>query len=91
MRQKMADFLNALLGLRKFIAFLLVFGIAIGFRCIGFVNGSEFVDLLKNVTLGFFASNGLEHFTTMAKDFIASKADQGKIPNVIKDVVEKLP
>ncbi len=74
MRQKLAELIDLIYGFRKFIAFLMLFIIAIVFRFINFVDGAQFVDLMKNVSLAFFAANGIEHFTTMAKDYMASKA-----------------
>lgn len=73
MRQKLAELIDIIYGFRKFIAFLLLFVIAVVFRLTGEIDGAQFVDLLKNVGLAFFAANGIEHFTTMAKDYIESK------------------
>lgn len=73
MTQRVSDFLDAIMGFRKFIAFILLFIVGIVFRLTGFVDGAQFTDLMKNVAVAFFATNGLEHFTTMAKDFIAAK------------------
>jgi hypothetical protein len=74
MRQRLAELIDILYGFRKIIAFLLLFVISIVFRLTQNIDGGQFVDLMKNVSLAFFAANGIEHFTTMAKDFIASKA-----------------
>jgi hypothetical protein len=73
MREKLAEFLDALMGFRKFIAFLLILAIGIVFRIINLVNGSEFVDLEKAVGVSFMATNSVEHFTTMVRDYIASR------------------
>lgn len=80
MRQKLAEFLDAIMGFRKFIAFLLLLAISIMFRSVNFINGSEFVDLMKNIGIAFFATNGVEHFTSMAKDYIASKVAERAAP-----------
>lgn len=74
MNQKLQEFLDVLMGFRKFIAFLMLFSIAVIFRVESLVDGSQFVDLMKNVCISFFAVNGVEHFTLMARDFIASKS-----------------
>lgn len=86
MNQKLSDFvddlLDVLMGFRKFIAFLCVFAVGVIFRIKGLIDGSQMVDLLKNTFLGFVAANGVEHFTSMVKDQIASKT-QGAIKEVL--------
>lgn len=74
MRQKLAELVDLIYGFRKFIAFLLLFLTGVIFRLTNQIDGGQFVDLQKNVGLAFFAANGIEHFTAMAKDYIASKA-----------------
>jgi len=74
MRQRLVEFFDLLMGFRKLICFLLVLGVAVIFRIMGFISGDNFTDLIKNTFISFVAANGVEHFTTMAKDFIASKA-----------------
>lgn len=68
------------LGSRKFIVMLLVAAIAVAFRATGWINGSECVDLIKTVGVGFMACNSVEHMCTTAKDWLASQVggDDGK-------------
>jgi hypothetical protein len=73
LRQKLAELIDIIYGFRKFIAFLLLFFVAILFRYQNLVDGGQFVDLMKNVALAFFAANGIEHFTEAAKGYFASK------------------
>lgn len=73
MKQKIADFLNVFFGMRKFIAWLLLFFIAVIFRVKSFLNGTEFVDLMKSTFLAFTAANGVEHVITCVKDYHAGK------------------
>jgi hypothetical protein len=76
MGAKVAEFLNVFFGFRKTIVMLLLVLIGIVFRLENFINGSEFVDLLKNTVIAFFASNSIEHFTSMAKSYMDSKGQK---------------
>lgn len=67
------EVLDVLMGFRKFIAFLLVFGVGVVFRCKGYIDGAQLEDLLKNTFAVFAGANSVEHFTSMVKDHIASK------------------
>lgn len=73
MRQKLAELIDIIYGFRKFIAFMLLFIVSILFRLHALIDGGQFVDLMKNVALAFFAANGIEHFTEAAKDYFNSK------------------
>lgn len=73
MTEKMAEFLDVLMGFRKFIAFLCVFLVSIIFLIDGHLSGGNFTDLIKSTFVAFVAANGVEHFTSMAKDYLASK------------------
>jgi hypothetical protein len=52
---------------------LLLFLVGIIFRIKVLIDGGQFVDLMKNVALAFFAANGIEHFTEAAKGYFQSK------------------
>ena len=73
MKQKLADFFNLLFGFRKLIAWLSLFLVAIAFRLKGYVDGGQFVDLVKATFLGFVAGNGTEHLVSVAKEYINAK------------------
>ena len=73
MKQKIADFLVALNGFRKFIAWLCIFLVSVGFTIKGLINGSEFVDLTKTVFAGFVAGNGIERVVNCVSDHLADK------------------
>lgn len=68
-----SEFLDAVMGFRKFIAFMCVFTVAVVFRYKNFMDGGQVTDLLKNTFLAFCGSNGVEHFTSMVKDHLALK------------------
>jgi hypothetical protein len=73
MNTYISEFLDILMGFRKLIAFAGLFILAIAFRLKGLIDGGQMVDLLKNTFVAFVAANGVEHFTTMVKDHMASK------------------
>lgn len=77
MRERLAELIDILYGFKKFIAFLLLFVTAIIFRLHAYVDGGQFVDLMKNVALAFFAANGVEHFTEAARSYFNGKATGG--------------
>lgn len=80
MRQRLAELIDIIYGFRKFIAFLLLFAVSIIFRLTNHIDGGQFVDLMKNTALAFFAANGIEHFTDMAKGYFATKVDSATAP-----------
>lgn len=82
MRQKLAELINIIFGFRKFILMILLFAIGIIFRLANEINGAEFVDLMKNTSIAFFAANGIEHLTQTVKDYVASKATKAPGPEV---------
>lgn len=73
MNQKIADFFNIFLGLRKTLVMLLLMAIAVIFRVKGYLSGDNVVDMLKATTISFFGANSVEHFTAMVKEHLASK------------------
>jgi len=85
MRQKLAELINIIFGFRKFILMMLLFAIGIVFRLNDKVNGQEFVDLMKNTAIAFFAANGIEHLTETVKTYVSSKAGAAA---VTEEVVE---
>jgi len=80
MKQRLADFLNALMGFRKFIAWLAVFMVSIILLLKGYMNGSEWTDLMKTAFTAFVAGNGVEYIATTVKDHLSNiraRIDQG--------------
>jgi len=73
MKKKVAELINVIFGFRKFLALLALYVLGVIFRIRNLIDGGQFVDLLKNTTISFFAANGLEHITTTVKEFINSK------------------
>ena len=48
-------------GLRKWSVMVIVIAVAVVFRVMNYVNGVEFVDLIKGIAVAFMASNAIEH------------------------------
>lgn len=88
MKEKIAEFYQLLFGFRKFIVALLVLVVSIVFRSKNLLNGVEFVDLAKSVTLGFFGTNTAEGIIAVVKDHLAARKDAG---NVLAPPPEKDP
>jgi hypothetical protein len=83
MQEKIAELINVVFGFRKFILMVLLFGVGVIFRLKGYVDGGQFVDLMKNTTIAFFAANGFEHLTTTVREYIA--ANGKKIEEIVTD------
>lgn len=76
MKQKIAEWLNVIFGMRKFIAWFGLFLVGIVFRVRGYIDGSQMVDLFKSTFAGFVAGNTVEHLVSFGKDYMASKTSQ---------------
>ncbi len=74
MKEKLAEFLDVIMGFRKLIVMLLVFTISVSFRLKGYLNGDQFTDLLKAVVIAFFGANSVEHFTSMVEQHLENKS-----------------
>ena len=74
MNQRLREFIGLLNGFRKFTIILLVLITGIVFRSIDFVNGAEFVDLLKGSVVAYMAFNGVEHLTKTVTEWVKKKA-----------------
>lgn len=79
MKEKIAEFYQLLFGFRKFLVALIVIAVSIIFRAKSLLNGVEFVDLVKAVTLGFFGTNTVEGIVTVVKDHLAARRDAGNV------------
>lgn len=74
MRQKLQELIDVIFGMRKFIAWVALFLVGIIFRLTGYVDGAQFVDLIKSTFLAFAAANGVEHLMGVAKDYVNVKS-----------------
>ena len=73
MKQKMIDFLNVLQVFNKSLVMLLVLAIGVWFRLKNYLNGDNFVELIKTTVIAYFGAHVSEHFVTMVRDHLASK------------------
>lgn len=81
MKQRIADFIDVIFGLRKFLAWVALFIVAIVFRLSNHVDGAQFVDLVKGTFLAFAAANGVEHLVSVAKQYVDVKTNQTVTPS----------
>lgn len=65
--------LDFLFGFRKFLVMVALIVSGIVFLINGKINGREFVDLLQNTSVAFFAANGVEKIGDVVKAFIEKK------------------
>lgn len=73
MKQKVAELINIIFGFRKFLLMLLITLVGIIFRVKGYIDGNQFVDLLKSTTISFFAANGVEHIVATVKSVMGKE------------------
>ena len=78
MFQKVQEIVSVLIGLRKIIVMFALIVIGVIFRFNSYIDGQQFVDLLKGTVLGFFAANASEHVKTMVTSYVNSKGQTVK-------------
>jgi len=71
--KKLLEFLDLLIGFRKFSIMLLLTLTSLTLLLFKILDGNNWVDLMKAVSIAYFASNSVEHLSQFAKDFIANK------------------
>lgn len=86
MSDKLSEFLNIFIGLRKTIAWFVLMALAAVFRIKGYIDGGQFTDLSKAVFLGFVAGNMTEHLSTTVTNYLNSQGQQVK--KVATDIIE---
>lgn len=72
MNSKETEDLNVLFTFRKTLLVSVLYMVGVTFRLKGFIDGGQFVDLIKNVTISFLASNSLEYMTSTARTYFNS-------------------
>lgn len=73
MKEKLAEWISVISGMRKTIVMLLLVLIGVVFRIMGYLDGNQIVDLLKNTVIAFFSANSIEHIGNTIKEYVASK------------------
>ncbi len=79
MKQKLAELINVIFGMRKFILMMILYIVGIVFRLMNLVSGAEMVDLFKATTIAFMGANGVEHLVMAVKSY-NSKGTVGNTP-----------
>lgn len=88
MPQWLADFLEVFQDVNKTSLMVCLLVLASIFRVKGFIDGGQFVELIKTTTVSYFGTNTVIHFTSMIKDAISSKSLPKTPAEAIKDIVE---
>lgn len=73
MKQKLAELINILFGFRKTLLVLILYVVGIIFRVKNLIDGAQFVDLAKGITISFMTANMGEHITTTIKSYMDAK------------------
>ena len=88
MKQKLIEFITVVSGMRKTIVMVLLVIIGVFFRIKGYLDGNQFVELLKNTVIAFFSANSIEHIGGVIKEYINAKGQITSKETVIEDVDE---
>lgn len=81
MKKKLAELINILFGFRKTLLVLILYIVGIIFRVKNLIDGAQFVDLAKGITISFMTANMGEHITSTIKEYVVAKA--GGKPTVV--------
>jgi hypothetical protein len=73
MKQKLAELINVIFGMRKFILMVILYVVGIVFRIQNLLSGAEMVDLFKATTIAFMGANGVEHLVIGVKAVMAGR------------------
>jgi hypothetical protein len=73
MKQKLIDFLNVFVNLQKALVMLLLILLGIVFRVENLISGDNFVDLLKNTVIAFFAVHATQHIVATMNAYYNNK------------------
>ena len=80
-------FFDFLLGYRKTLAWFSLFTVSIVFRLYGYIDGGQFVDLMKSTFLGFIAGNLGEHLGNLGQSYLKSKIN---IPAIVDSIKKEI-
>jgi hypothetical protein len=73
MRYKLAEFLDVSMSFGYIFIWFILLIVGLTLLHLGSINGGQFVDLLKNVTMALFAAHSVLHYTSMVKANLDSK------------------
>jgi hypothetical protein len=77
MTQAESNDMNLLFTFRKTLLVSILYVVGIIFRVTNLIDGAQFVDLLKGVTVAFLASNSFEFATSSVRSYMGN---QGQTP-----------
>ena len=89
MPQWLADFLEVFQDVNKTSLMIVLIILGSIFRLKGYVDGGQFVDLLKTTTISYFGTNTVIHFTSMIKDSLASRSVPKTPADLVKAITEE--
>lgn len=79
MKQRLAEWINVIFGMRKFLLMAALYIMAVVFLCLHYIDGAQFTDLLKSTTLSFMVANGTEHLVTVARSYFDNKPETNQL------------
>lgn len=82
MVQYIIDFINVFQGLRKTVVMLAVLIVTCVFRIKGYIGPDNMEGILKATVVSFFASNGLEHYTSMIKERLLANGKKEEMTEI---------
>jgi hypothetical protein len=82
MVEYIVSFLNSFIGLRKTIVMLALLIISCIFRIKGYIAPDNWEGVLKATVVSYFASNGVEHFSSMIKEHLNSKGQKVEVEEI---------
>lgn len=88
MPQWLADCLEVFQDTNKTALMIGLLILASIFRIKGYIDGSQYIDLLRTTTVSYFGTNTVIHFTSMIKEAIASKSLPKSPADLVKDLKE---
>ena len=88
MPQWLADLLEVFTDTNKTTLMACLLGLGSIFRIKGYIDGSQFVELIKTTTISYFGTNTVIHFTSMIKEAISTKSVPKTPGELVKDITE---
>jgi hypothetical protein len=76
MKAKMLELIALISGMRKTLVMFLLIVLGVAFRLTNYIDGGQFVDLLKGTVIAFFSANSIEHIGATIKEFINAKGQK---------------
>jgi hypothetical protein len=78
MTQQISDFIEILGDTNKTFVMVAIMALGVFFRVKGYVNGTEWTDLMRATIVSFFGTATMVHMTGVIKDHLAAKVEAMK-------------